>query len=71
MLLSQAQFVVIAFFSGETNAFGHKPSAASTAVAAEADTHTQPGYQATPRGEPTPTAGKGLGTLAALAHVPD
>jgi len=41
MLLSQAQLVVIAFFSGEFNAFAHKLSAASTAAAA--DTHMQPG----------------------------
>ncbi len=32
---------VIAFFSGEFNAFAHKPAAASTAAAA--GTHTQPG----------------------------
>jgi len=70
-LLSQAQLLVIAFFSGEINAFGHKPAAASTAVAAEADAHIQPGQQASLRGEPTPTAGKGLGTLATLAHAPD
>ena len=41
LLLSQARSFVIAFFSGEFNAFARKPAAASAAAAA--NTHTQPG----------------------------
>ena len=39
--LSQARDLVIAFFSGEFDAFACKPAAASAAAAA--DTHMQPG----------------------------